>query len=329
MSTIKQEIISLNDAISNLRLNDIENLLREHESNMKVFSEIKTKEFHERKKALIHSINVFIDDIITETFNENEHKSIISKMETLIKTPGLQHLAENIFLNLNYQEVKTCGLLNETFDLFTDQLIENPFFLLKRFVLGGMSKKNENDWTEIIQKTRGTNIEESVFLYLNQYFKNEKVADFGVPSIIKKVTYGIGNLSIVSQDYYYDEIVKILDPLNYIPNVRQHFGDIPRSPICWAAIYGHTKIVKIMATLSDIPNSWYNDDAKYDNGRTPIFMATCNGHTEIVKILAPLTDNPNAPNNYGETPIYKAAWYGFTEIVRILVPLTRQSKCYR
>ena len=186
-----------------------------------------------------------------------------------------------------------------------------------------MSKKNETDWTEIIQKTRGTNIEESVFLYLNQYFKNEKVADFGVPSIIKKVAYGIGNhgignLSTVSLEYYCDEIVKILDPLNYIPNVRQHFGDIPRSPICWAAIYGHTKIVKIMATLSDIPNSWYNDDAKYDNGRTPIFMATCNGHTEIVKILAPLTDNPNAPDNNGLYPIDIASFHGRTEIVKIL-----------
>ena len=78
---------------------------------MKVFSEIKTEEFLERKKALIHSINVYIDDIITEAFDENEHKPIIPRMETLIKTPGLQHLAENIFLNLNYQEVKALDYL--------------------------------------------------------------------------------------------------------------------------------------------------------------------------------------------------------------------------
>ena len=97
MSTIKQEIISLNDAITNLRLNDIENFLKKHESNMKVFSEIKTKEYLERKKALIHSINVFIDDIITEAFDENEHKPIIPRMETLIKTPGLQHWLKIFF----------------------------------------------------------------------------------------------------------------------------------------------------------------------------------------------------------------------------------------
>ena len=37
-------------------------------------------------------------------------------------------------------------------------------------------------------------------------------------------------------------------------------------------------------------------------GNTPIHWAALYGHTEIVKILAPLVDNPNAPNDIGETP---------------------------
>ena len=196
MSTIKQEIRSLNDAIANLNLNSIENFLKKHESNLTVFSETKTKVFQERKKVLIRNINVFIDDLITESFDENENKSIIPRVETFINTPGLQHLAENTFLNLNYREIKACELLNGSFQLFVNQLMENPLFFLKKFVLGGMSKKNETDWTEIIQKTRGQKVEEFVLLCLKQYFKNEKVFDFDVPSIIKKVTYG--NLSVVS-----------------------------------------------------------------------------------------------------------------------------------
>ena len=51
MSTIKQEIRSLYDGIANLKLNDIENFLQKHESNLKVFSEIKTRKFQERQKA--------------------------------------------------------------------------------------------------------------------------------------------------------------------------------------------------------------------------------------------------------------------------------------
>ena len=122
MSTIKQEIRSLNDAIASLNLNNIENFLQKHESNLKVFSETKTREFQERQKALIHSINtsinVFIEEIITEAFDENEHKKIIPRVETFINTQGLQHLAENTFLNLNYQEIKACGLLNGSFQFF-------------------------------------------------------------------------------------------------------------------------------------------------------------------------------------------------------------------
>ena len=45
-----------------------------------------------------------------------------------------------------------------------------------------------------------------------------------------------------------------------------------------------------------------NPNAPDANGKTPIYWAAYYGHTEIVKILVPLTNNPNAPNNRGETP---------------------------
>ena len=45
-----------------------------------------------------------------------------------------------------------------------------------------------------------------------------------------------------------------------------------------------------------------NPNAPNKDGDTPIFWAACYGHTEIVKILAPFTNNPNAPNNKGQTP---------------------------
>ena len=44
-------------------------------------------------------------------------------------------------------------------------------------------------------------------------------------------------------------------------------------------------------------------DVPDEDRNTPIFQAALKGHTEIVKILAPLTDNPNTPNYYDETPI--------------------------
>ena len=57
-----------------------------------------------------------------------------------------------------------------------------------------------------------------------------------------------------------------------------------------------TEIVKILAPLTGNPN------APNKIGKTPIYWAALYGHTEIVKILAPLTDNPNAPDKYGNIP---------------------------
>ena len=89
------------------------------------------------------------------------------------------------------------------------------------------------------------------------------------------------------------KIVEILAPLTDNPNAPDEYG---RTPIYCAAKSGHTEIVKIMAPLTDNPNSTDK------NGQSPIFWAAHNGHTEIVKILAPLTDNPNAPDKWGNTP---------------------------
>ena len=253
MSTIKQEIRSLNDAIANLNLNNIEKLLQKHESNLKVFSETKTREFQERQTALIHSINVFIEDIITDAFDENEHKNVIPRVETFINTQGLQHLAENTFLNLNYQEIKACGLLNGSFQLFVNHLMENPLFFLKKIVLGGMSKKNETDWTEIIQKTKGTKFEEIVLLYLKSKTYIQSF-DFDVPSMIKKVMDG--NFSITSRDYYIHEIVyPILAPLTDNPNAPNINGV---TPIQVAAQNGFTEIVNFLSSLTNNLNASNN-----------------------------------------------------------------------
>ena len=202
MSTIKEEYIdenklqddaevlekflSMKDAIANLKLNDFENFFKKHNSNIKIFSETKAKEFHKRNKVLINSLNEFLDDIIVETFDDKNLQTVVQRVETFINTPGLQHLAENIFGNLKYQDLKFCGLLNTSFQHFVDQLMGNPLFLLRKFVLQGMSKKNETNWTEIIQMTRGTKVGEIIIFYFKQCLQNERIVDFDMPCHIKK-----------------------------------------------------------------------------------------------------------------------------------------------
>ena len=246
-----------------------------------------------------------------------------SVLEKFINIPGLHHLAENIFLNLKYQDLEACRMIKGTFQLFLDQIMENPLFWLQKFIRGGMSKKNQIYWREIIQMTRGTYIGEIILWYFKHNFKVERVVDFNAPCYIKKeslekyskIVIKVKNEKIfsnVSYDYYHDEIVNILDPTNNPDEPMK--GEM--SPIYWATRNGHIEILQVLVLLTDNPISPDKD------GWTLIHEAAIEGHTEIVKFLASLTDNPNAPCNEGFTAIYIAALNGHTEIVKFLAPLT-------
>ena len=67
-------------------------------------------------------------------------------LEEFINVPGLQHLAENIFVNLKYQDLEACRSVKGSFQHFLDLLMENSSFWLEKFVLRGMSKKNAKYW---------------------------------------------------------------------------------------------------------------------------------------------------------------------------------------
>ena len=117
---------------------------------------------------------------LTEAYAE---KTVLEKF---INIPGLHHIAENIFLNLNYQSLEACILVKRSFQHYLDQLMANPLFFLKKFICAGMSKKNEMDWTEIIQMTRGTKVGEIIIFYFKQCLQNERIVDFDMPCHIKK-----------------------------------------------------------------------------------------------------------------------------------------------
>ena len=55
-------------------------------------------------------------------------------LESFVQNQGLQHLAEKIFLNLNYEALDACGSVTEAWKTFLD----DPMFWLKRFVQRGL-----------------------------------------------------------------------------------------------------------------------------------------------------------------------------------------------
>ena len=265
-------------------------------------------------------------------------------MDKITINPGLQHLAEKVFWDLDVDDLKICAQIN----LSCKQILQTPMFCLRKFE--HFSKKNKKDWIKVIQSAKNPNEGISIMGYLQWNFKKDAAVDLQcyVHSVVqddfrKKIMENCQKKETSDED---TEIVKTLAPLTKNPNDPDKNG---RTPIYWAAQNGHTEIIKILALLTDnpiSPDKWgdtpihiaalfrhteiikilaslsENPNAPNANGRTPIFWAAGNGCIEIVKILAPLTDNPIAPDRWGDTPIYRAACFGHTEIVKILVPFS-------
>ena len=108
----------------NLKLKEnFKNFLKKYEENKKFITNIKIQEFIEEQDTMIDNINEHIDDVIAKADEENgprpskrirKEKSVEESyyFEKFITNPGLQHLAENIFGNLNYQNLSTYQQIN-------------------------------------------------------------------------------------------------------------------------------------------------------------------------------------------------------------------------
>ena len=181
-------------------------------------------------------------------------------MEKILNNPGLQHLAENLFLNLSSADLKKCLLINQ----FTNQILENPMFWIKKLIQNGLSEENQNDWINAIQSETNIEKKKNIVDYLSWNSKKENC--FDLPCYTKPV----------AQEDFWNKICRA--------------AKCPE----WK---GYVELVKLLAPLTDNPNAPNKD------GETPIYWAARYGDTEVVKILARVADTPNVPNRDGETPI--------------------------
>jgi len=230
-------------------------------------------------------------------------------MDLITITPGLIHIAEEIFSNLDRNSLLECQKVNE----YWGSILRNPWFWFRRMEhYAKLSEEHQNEWKEFCEKLCKLKLTEDLTPYLNLIYgqlEDSMTLNSTYWDVIIKAIEFSGCKVLL-------EIIRIMASLIENPNATfpNHFRT---TPICEAAKNGHTEIVKILAPLTENPNI----PGKYDT-TTPIREAAKNGHTEIIKILAPLTANPNAPDIYGKIPIYLAAYYGHTEVVKILAPLT-------
>ena len=80
-------------------------------------------------------------------------------MDFITKNPGLQHVAEEIFMNLDYNNVLKSKTVNQYWYL----ILVNPTFWLKKCLRNGfLSNECKMEWTKLIQTLKSQIYKEKV-----------------------------------------------------------------------------------------------------------------------------------------------------------------------
>ena len=149
-------------------------------------------------------------------------------MEQILNNPGLQHIAEKIFDNLNYEYLKVCQGINQSSKQILDYQIKKPIFWLRKF--RDLSKENQKDWMKDIESVKNSEKEKAIIAYMKWNLK-KKVLDlpcYSRPAIQDEFRKKIWDIIFVQKKVSDEdlEIVTILGPLTENPDAPDKDGQL-------------------------------------------------------------------------------------------------------
>ena len=102
--------------------------------------------------------------------NPNKY-TVKIRMEKIINNSGLQHLAENVFWNLDAEDLKHCAQINQS----CKKILQNPIFCLRKFEQ--LSTQNRKDWIKVFQSVTNSDKGIAIISYLKWKMKRDGLVD--------------------------------------------------------------------------------------------------------------------------------------------------------
>ena len=179
---------------------------------------------------------------------------VIGILDQISNNPGLQHIIEKIFLNLDFDSLLACQLINKSCKEISKEILDDPMFLLKKWSLRGrLSKKNQEEWTKAVLLLRKTNLKANLNFYLKRILQKKVFLD--IPCYIDKEIFEVSESKSKQELYQIIEFVKSkntkgIQMVSFFKSdgFSDHFV-LPTFMI-FAAVYNNVEAIQVLAPLT-------------------------------------------------------------------------------
>ena len=224
-------------------------------------------------------------------------------MDILTKTPGFRYVAENIFINLDFEDLENCSQVNKSWR----EILNNPSFWLRKLIqFGVLEKKDQSSWKIVVQLQNQIFInkfEEKITQHLKQICLKDELKNPDSKSAQKaaeekrKLEEETEKLCQIEENNekirsQFEKEIAVLGTKK-----RRITGQDRRNVRARVQRQVVTEILEPNNQTESKPNN-PNLETEFGDQKNPIHWAAINGYSDVIKVLTNLVGKKHALKKY-------------------------------